>query len=163
MSAYRPESRASRMRSQSSCFGTASARATSTFAMRKTVERLWTPSPGGSNGAPASAQTSASPLASIDDGRPRSRRTPPFVATSTPATRPSSTDTAKANACRSVRTPASAVSSSQTRLSVSGSYVIPVPAPYVFGRSNAIPRSVRRETTSSGIPATTFSGRCPGV
>jgi hypothetical protein len=48
-------------------------------------------------------------------------------------------------------------------LSVSGSYVIPVPAPYVFGRSNAASSARSAATTSSAIPATTFRGRFPGV
>ena len=90
VSAYRPESRPSRINRQSSSFGTAWARATSTLATRKTVERLCTSSPGASYGAPASAQMSASPLASTTT-RGRTRRTPLFVAISTDATRPSST------------------------------------------------------------------------
>ena len=49
---------------------------------------------------------SASPLASTTT-RGRTRRTPLFVAISTDATRPSSTSTPNANACRSTSTPAS--------------------------------------------------------
>lgn len=53
LEALAPEAAASRINAHSSAFGTASARSTSTFARRNTVERLWTRSPGPSYGAPA--------------------------------------------------------------------------------------------------------------
>ena len=133
-------------------FGTASARATSTFAMRNTVERLCTSSPGASNGAPASAQMSASPRRVDDDARAE----PADAALRRDVDRDDAAlldlDAERERVQQQSAPPPPPTSSSQTRFSDSGSYVMPVPAPYVFGRSNAMPRSVRRPTTSSGMP-----------
>ena len=59
-----------------------------------------------------------------------------------PQPRPSSTRTPVAQVWSSSSTPASSASRSQRTLSASMSYVTPVPAPYVFGRSNATPSAV---------------------
>ena len=94
---------------------------------------------------------------------PSTQRSPPLFQRRIAVTRPSSTRTPVAQVWRRSSTPASSARRSQRSLSASWSYVTPVPAPYVFGRSKATPSSRNRPTTSQPSPPTTRRGDAPGV
>jgi hypothetical protein len=112
--------------------------------------------------APARQATSPSPVASTTV-RARTTAGPCRVSTTTPTTREPTTTARVTSAYSSSPAPEEATSSSHTTLSASGSYVTPVPAPYVFGRSNDIPRACRRRHTSHPTPPTTRSAAGPGA